>query len=399
MTRALPVPALLGGAALILAASGVAVSSYRANRHPDPLRSESSSAVWLGPKGPVLQEAIDARIRRALAALNGNVSRPFADYGAELRAAKALLQRAVLANVADTRAIQRLAAVNWELGVLDDTLDGPGLVGLVAIGGARAPRVPEIQAELGGILYKLGRPDDARAYMARAVSLSPRMAYRVVPIMVDAGATPLEIIRILPPSSDVLVALTPILVSQGRGDEMLEIVENRVGIDPSGLIATYGDLALTAGQGERLSSRLAAIGTLKDARDEAERQLQLGRAAAREGAQRAAYDFGVKAVALWPADPRHSEFAAAAALDSGQAAEAERILRECLARLATIDGTSSWRARLNRALGEVYERTGRGDDALVYFRRALEHDPDEPIAKAKVAQIDALLGGKPGQTP
>jgi hypothetical protein len=189
MTRALPIPALLGAAALILTTSGIAVSSYRANRHPDPLRSESSSTVWLGPKGPALQEAIDARIRRALAALNGSASEPFSDYGAELRAAKVLLQRAVLANVADTRAIQRLAAVNWELGVLDDTLDGPGLVGLVAIGGARAPRVPEIQAELGSILYKLGRPDDARAYMAGSL---PLFSYGlpVVPIMVDAGADP-----------------------------------------------------------------------------------------------------------------------------------------------------------------------------------------------------------------
>jgi hypothetical protein len=70
-----------------------------------------------------------------------------------------------------------------------------------------------------------------------------------------------------------------------------------------------------------------------------------------------------------------------------------------LLRLATVEGTNWWRARLYRTLGELHERMGKGDEALVYFRRALAHDPNEPVAKAKVAQIDALLGGNPDRQP
>jgi tetratricopeptide (TPR) repeat protein len=216
----------------------------------------------------------------------------------------------------------------------------------------------------------------------------------VVTIMVGAGVEPLEIIRTLPPAPEVLIALTPVLVSQGRSEELLSIVEKRVAVNPSQLIATYGNLALSLGQIERLTSHLVALGSLDDPHDEAERRLQLGWASAKKGAYDAAYRFGLRALELWPADPRYCEFAASAARESGHFAEAETMLREGLSRLATIEGTSGWRARLNRALGELYERMGKGDEALVYFKRALEHDPNESIAKAKVAQIDALLGGK-----
>jgi tetratricopeptide (TPR) repeat protein len=392
----------VSAALIVSAAAGVAIASYRTGRAASEARIGPSALVWLGPSGRALEDAIDERIRGALAALDGptqDARERVARYGSELRTARSLTQRAILANFADTRAIQRLAAVNWELGVLDGTLDGPGLAKLVAVGGLRAPRVPEVQAALGDVLYKLGRPDDAERYMARAVTLSPQVAFRVVRNMVEAGVDPARIVQSLPGAPEVLVALMPIYVSQGRSEELLSLVETRVAEHPSQLIAIYGDLALSLGRAEHLTSQLVAIGSLKDARDEAERQLQLGRASAERGAYETAYQFGVRALALWPADPRHCEFAASAARESGHFAEAETMLREGLSRLATIEGTSGWRARLNRALGEVYERRGQGDEALVYFRRALEHDPNESVAKAKVAQIDALLGGKAESHP
>ncbi len=400
--RAIRWNALIGATALTFVAASTAVATYYAGRNAAVPPSDPSTLVWLGPKGPALEEAIGARLQTALVTLDDphhEAAGRVPAYRSELQIANALLRRAVLANLADTRAIQRLAAVGWELGIFDGALDEEGLATLVAVAGARAPRVPGIQVELGDILYKLGRSDDAKPFMSRAVSLSASTASRVVAIMVGAGVDPLEILRTLPPAPEVLTALMPEFLSRGRGAEFLSVLEERMRIDPAKLLATYGDLALSLQQAERLRSHFTALGRLEDTHSEAERLFQLGRASARFGEWEAAYRLGMNAVSLWPADPRYCEFSASAAMESNHLSEAETVLRDGISRLAVLDGTSGWRARLYRGLGDVYERMGKGDEALVFYRRALEQDPWEPAARARVAQVESLLAPKAAHHP
>jgi len=393
---------LVAAAMLVCLAAAVAVASYQSGRHAAAPRTDLSALVWLGPKGSALEDAIDVRLKNALAALedpNREATARIPVYQSELQTAKTLLRRALLANLADTRAIQRLAAVEWELAILDGHADEQSVATLVGLAGARAPRVPEIQIELGELLYKLGRFDDAKPFMARTVSLSAVMARRVVGIMLNAGVEPGEVLRTLPPAPEVLVALMPAFSSRDRGAEFLSVLEERLRFNSAVLLATYGDLAISLREADRLHSHLYDLGTLDDVHAEAERQMQLGRAAAFKRELNAAYRFGSGALSLWPADPRYCEFAAATAIESNHLSEAESILRNGLSRLAGLEGAGGWRARFYRGLGEVHDRTGKGDEALVFYRRALEQDPWEPIARAKVAQIESLLAPKDAQQP
>ena len=400
--QALRRSALVAAAMLVCLAAAVAVASYQSGRHAVALRTDLSALIWLGPKGSTLEDAIDVRLKNALAALedpNREATARIPVYQSELQTAKTLLRQAVLANLADTRAIQRLAAVDWELGILDGNPDERSVAPLVGVAGARAPRVPEIQIELGDLLYKLGRFDDAKPFMARAVTLSSFTANRVVGIMLNAGVDPGEVLRTLPPAPEVLVALMPEFSLRNRGTEFLSVLEERKRFNSSVLLATYGDLAISLREADRLTSNLTDLGTLADVHAEAERQLQLGRAAAFNRESSAAYRFGSRALSLWPADPRYCEFAAAAAIESNHLSEAETILRDGLSRMAGLEGAGGWRARFYRGLGEVRDRMGKGDEALVFYRRALEQDPWESVARAKVAQIESLLAPKDAQHP
>ena len=197
----------------------------------------------------------------------------------------------------------------------------------------------------------------------------------------------------------MLRALAPVFASEGRGAELIGAFDERLGSDPAALIPPFADLALRNGSPERVTERLTRLGALADPQAEAERQLALGRAASAAGAPGTAYRSGQNALRLWPADPRFCEFAATAALESGKPGEAEATLRDGLARLAAVDGTEAWRGRLYRYLGETYDRMGRGDEAVVAYRRALEQDPQEPVARERLAQIESLIGAPQARQP
>ena len=150
--RAVPRNALVAAAILVCVSAAVAVASYRAGRHAATPPAELSALVWLGPQGSELDKAVDARLQKALVTLNGPGGETTArvpGYRSELMVTSVLLRRTVLANLADTRAIERLAAVEWELGVLDGIPDEQSVGTLVGIAGARAPRASQIQVELG----------------------------------------------------------------------------------------------------------------------------------------------------------------------------------------------------------------------------------------------------------
>ena len=387
----------LACAVLLILAAGSAIATFRNERHPTVLPPDVSAHVWLGPKGHTVDGVIDERLKNAIGAL-GDPKQEALDripaYQSKLETTQNLLRRAILADPSDAHALLRLAAVKWELGVLQGATDGQGVATLVDVAGACAPSVPEVQADLGEILYGMGHSADANRFIANAVQLSPVISTRAVRIMVAAGLDPLDILRTLPPTPDVLIALTWEFAARGRGVEALPIFEARLSADASRLLESYGSLALALGQSERLSSRLTDLGHQNDVHVEAERQLQLGRAASASGVQDAAYRFGMGALTLWPADPRYCEFAATAAVDSHHFSEAEGILRDGITRLAATEGAGVWRARFYRRLGEIYEQNGKGDEAIAYYRHALEQDPKEPIALARIARVESLLNPK-----
>src|SRR5262249_24850602 len=144
-----------------------------------------------------------------------------AAYEEHLAAARRLLRRAILADLEDARAIQRLAAVTWELDALDGRAGEESIARPARVAGDPAARVPPVQIERGELLYKMGRADEACTFMARAVTLASSSSGRVVASMRTAGEDPAEILRSLPPVPAVLRALAPVFASEGRGEELI----------------------------------------------------------------------------------------------------------------------------------------------------------------------------------
>ena len=145
----------LGVAAIALAICGAgSVASYR----PDDVTRQAQAL---------------AALKRALSALDDETlesTARLAAYREGLSEADALLCRAIRSNPTDARSIERLAVVRWESGVLAGNPNADAVSSLMSIASTQAPRVPEIQADLGELLYKMGRADDAMPYMARALA-------------------------------------------------------------------------------------------------------------------------------------------------------------------------------------------------------------------------------------
>lgn len=345
---------------------------------------------WLGPSGSALETEISEHLRRGVAALadgHGPGAERSSGYGFELGVADSLLRQAVLASPADTRAIERLAAVRWEQGVLAGSPDQTAIASLIALAATRAPRVPDVQVELGTTLYRMGRATEAESFMATAVALSPSMTNRVVQTMGDAGVAPKEILEALSSTPDVLIALRAALFSAGEGEFFLDAVEQQLKSAPDKLLIVYGEVALQMDEASRLQANLIRLGPLQATEVEAERRYQLAHAGATLGLKQEAYEDAKSAVALGPSDPRYRELLGDLALEDGRTSEAELVFREGLARLATMDGSPHWRARFYRGLGEVAERRGNGDVAFDNYKRACEQDPAEPVARQKLARL------------
>lgn len=320
-------------------------------------------------------------LKRALAALDDEAldsAARLVAYREGVRRSDAQLRRAIEANPADTASIERLAMVRWESGVLTGTPDIDSVLSLVAIAAARAPRVPEIQADIGTLLYKMGIPTKGAPFMRRAVELSPAMTNRVVTAMHDAGVEAEAIAATLPNTAGVLVALRESLAQSAHIEEWLLRAETLLPDNPGELLWSYADACLSANAPDRLIEHIERLGVLGETRDEVKRQIAIARAQLAREAWGPALSATARARALAPEDWPMLEYAAQLTLAAGDTVQAEAAFREALRALALEGRTGVIRARLYRQHGQALERLGRVDDAFDEYRRAVEILPDDP---------------------
>jgi len=357
-------------AAATVAAFGVAsMASYR----PDGVTDRS-----------LAREAL----KQALVALDdkaGESTARMAAYRAKLNTAEGFLRHALRVNPTDTSSIQRLAMVRWELGVLDGAPDTDPILSLVQIAAERAPQIPEIQADLGSLFYRMGNQAEAAPFMRRTLELSPSMTDRVVALMKEGGVDAEAIGMTLPQSARLLVLLRADLARAGHLSEWISSAEALLPEHPGELLAPYTDACLASNSEARLLEHVEPLGALPEHSAEAKRQIAIGRAQLALKAWGQAATAAAKARALSPLDWGVLDFAGQMAFTAGDFAGAEATFRDALSALALVGGRGVDRARLYRQRGEALERLGRVDEAFDEYRRAAELDPDDPWLRQRFA--------------
>jgi O-antigen ligase/tetratricopeptide (TPR) repeat protein len=330
-----------------------------------------------------------AELRAAMTAFADPSSSPAAQlnsYRAGLMSARDSLQRSIRSRPIDSTALLRLAAVFHEQHILLD-VDNPASPRLlVEIAATRAPFVASIQCDAGQLLYRMGEAEAGHAFMRRAVELAPWMSNRVVASALSLGIQPLDALRELPPIAPIFAALKEPLLSVGGGGELLRLLEQQPSLTAPELVV-YGEVARRLREDQRLVVHLEHLGTSSDQHAEAERQFQMASSLNAEGASAAAVTKAELAFSLWN-DPRYCELRGQLQLSGGDPVTAGRRFEECLERASPLD--PSWRAKLYRGLGQSAERNGEPDVAFEYYRRALLHDPEEPIAGARMRELQSL---------
>lgn len=350
-----------------------------------------ASVASYRPAGATDRSLALATLKLALASLNDEAldsSARLVAYRDGLLRTDALLRRALRSNPTDTASIERLAMVRWESGVMAGGPDTDSVSALMDLAAARAPRVPELQGELGELFYRMGRQEEAAACMARSVSLSPSLAKRAVTAMLAAGVAPGAIVGHLPHVPEVLIALKDEYLGPGQALEFAALVEADLPLFGSKILPAYGDACLRAKKPERLITAAEALGPYPDREDETERQRQLARGYAGAGDGAAALLALGRAVQLSPTDPTLRETRGTMLLKASKPVEAEESFR---AALTTISGTArfEWlRPRLYADIGLALDAQGKAEAAVDSYRIALELDPLEAVASARLRAIN-----------
>lgn len=370
------IPAKLAVAASIAAFGAASIAAYR-------------------PGGVTDRDLATESLKRAVASL-GNAALDTNDglnaYRDGLRESDALLRRAIRSHPTDTASIERLATVGWESGVLAGGQQADSLSPLMAIAATRAPRVSVIQADLGALLYKMGRSDEAAACMKRAVALSPTMTSRVVTRMLEVGMEPNTILATLPPTAETVLALRDPTARTGDWSDWLVPVERLLPEHPRDLMISYTDACLASNESTRLLDHVMSLGVLADKGAEAERQIAIGRAYVVQKAMTLAAGAAAKALDLSPTDPRLLELVGQVAFLAGDSAKAETSFRDALSALAQSGIQQNERARLYRERGQALEQLGRVEEAFDEYRRAVEIEPDDPWLRQRFAATTARQG-------
>jgi len=353
-----------------LAAAGVSVAAFGV-----------ASVASYSPKGVTDRSIAKESLRNALAALNDetrdSTTRVVA-YRDGLNAAQEQLRNALRVNPTDSALIERLAVVRWELGALAGVPDRASILSLVTFAADRAPRIPEIQANLGSLFYRMGNPSAAAPFMRRSLELSPSMTNRVVALMKEGGVNAEDIAATLPHTGLILALLREDLSRAGRISDWIQGAEALLRDYPDELIAPYTDACLESDAAARLLEHVEQIGEFPAASTEARRQIAIGRAQLALKAWSRAASAAGKARVLAPSDWGVLEFAGGMALAAGDAEEADSAFRDALTALAQLGGRKTDRARLYRRRGEALERLGRVDAAFDEYRRAADLIPDDP---------------------
>jgi tetratricopeptide (TPR) repeat protein len=366
-----------GARVLVLITAALAVATFVA-----------ASIATFHPHGATIGSRAADAMRRALLTLNDDTlasNDRLTAYRERLLESQRLLIRTLRANPTNTSAIERLAVVRWELGVLQGTPDSTSASALAAIAAGRAPRVPDVQFGLGELFLRMGLIDDAVKFLGVAVELSPQKTNQVVKSMLDAGMDPATIARDLPHSVELVVALKEPFERSGDASEWLTAAETLLPKHPTELIWLYAEFCFARNSTNRLLDHAQSLGVLPDPEAEARRQVVIGRAEVLVGDQNGAASAAAKARALAPLDTSVLTYAGQIALAVGRGSDAEACFREALHTLAVSRDRTMERARLYRQHGQALESIGRIDEAFDAYRRAQELWPDDPWLKQRFA--------------
>lgn len=391
--------ALLGAA--ILGVGGFAwlsVQIYRAQADPEGFRSPV-----LDPPASALNREAQGAIEESLRLLNDE-SLPAGErvtrYREALRRAEDLLSRSLRSQPAQARTLARLAAVRFELEPPLTPEANARFLATIETASDMAPRVPQVQVELGELLFRMGREAEAWRYLARAVELDPSVAAAAVRTPAASLVPPETIRRALPPIPEVLVALQTAYAERGEESGFLDAADGLLDRATPRLLSAYGHFSLRLRDPERLLGAMDGVGPRDDPAFEAERLAQRARAFLALGRGDEAVRDARSARDLLPEDPRFAETLGQIALGAKRPDEAIEAFREALALLGSLGASAPARARLYRQIGQAEEAAGRPQRAFDAYRRAVETDPAEAFAARRLREMESAAGvGEPFRRP
>ena len=276
--------AAIGCTGLLFAFATLCIQIHQLNggtRGPNP-----STLYWIiGPDSERLERFAREAIEQGLRTLN-DTSLPsgqrLGEYQAQVRQSEQLLTRALLAYLANARAIALLAAVRWELDPPLSPESRSRQMGLIGLASAIAPDVPGVQMQLGELLMKMSLREDALRLMATVIALDPGMSAGVVGKLRDHSYGAQEILGGLPTAPEVLVALRVPFIEDGKEHEYLGALEEysrtKQGTLPREVLNAYGSVCRGSAQPNRLHEFLTSLNHCNDSRDETVRWYLLARA-------------------------------------------------------------------------------------------------------------------------
>ncbi len=381
----------------------LAVRVYRGQVDPEASLSGEGAFSWIvGPQAKALVKAADLHIDRGLAALNDTAKAPalrLAGYRDELRAAERLLLRSLKAQPAQPGALARLAAVRWDLDPPVEEEKVRKHLELIDAAGRLAPQVPDVQLQLGELLLRMGRRSEAAAYLGRAVRLDPSTSAKAVRVLRESAMSAEEIGALLPRSPAVLIAVQNAYFEDDKGEAYIALVEAALPAAPADLIAHYGRACLRSGQSRRLREGLDRMGVRADPRTEAERLRQRSAALTAMGEAEPAVADARRARDLAPEDPSFADHLGRTLSAAGKTDEAVAAFREALALLARGSGDRGYRARIYAEIGQVEEKRGQPARAYDAYARAVELDPEQPLAARRLRDMKKAAGTDPEPSP
>ena len=397
-SRWLPL-ALIGLAAYAWLAHQV----YRSASSPETFRVRGGAYAWLvGPSARNLEEAAGAHITRGLELLQ---DRSLASavrvrsYRAELERAEALLVRSLRSQPAQARALAQLTAVRWELEPPLTESATRRTTESIALASSMAPTAPQVQLQLGELLLKMGRLDEALLYLKRTVQLAPGMSKKVVRLLRENLLAAEEILRVLPGEPEVLVALQSAFIEDERETAYLDAVESiltTAGRLTPYLFMTYGNVALRIGQAGRLRDRMDDLGPLAEPGLEAERLRQRSRAhLALHDAASALTD--ARQARELVSSPQFIEHLGNVLLFTGSGSEAIGAFRQALGLVARGGGNSATRVRLYGKIGQAEEQQGSMARAYDAYKLALRLDPEDRYSRRRIEEMERAAGLIPGR--
>jgi tetratricopeptide (TPR) repeat protein len=364
-------------------AAWLALTAHRAD-----LDVERALADGRRPTAAALSQAAARRAAaavEALADLGADPSERLWRYREQLEASARLLVAGLSSRPTDAFAWVRLAAVDSEL----DHGDGARLSALMSGAEALVPHRADLQQALGELALDLGRTHDGLAHLRRAVALDASTGRTTIEALSRRGFSPAEVAGVVPREPRHLVALAAIYQGERQEPAYIELVEPVLLRERDvPLLAVWSNAHRRIGEWRRLERALDALAD--DAVGPFAIQVRLERSRARLALGRAAGALE-DATAAWTAEPSSTvaaELVGVAALAAGEPARALEGFQAALRSGARGSADARTRARLYRGVGQAEEARARIDLAYEAYRRALELDPAEPLARARLLEIE-----------